>query len=62
MKSRSHIELSRLVEEKAAALGIPLRPDLSWGEDASRIREEGQENGEQLARFLETAEQVWFEG
>ena len=57
----NQIELNQAVEDKAAELGIALRADLSWAEDAARLRETDIDGAEEMAEFLEAAEAEWFE-
>ena len=61
-------ELIEIVEAKAAELGIELRDDLTWREDAMRVVLESEEihllsesDADELADVLEAAEDRWYE-
>lgn len=61
-------ELIEIVEAKAAELGIELRDDLTWREDAMRVVLESEEIhllsesvADELADVLEAAEDRWYE-
>ena len=61
-------ELIEIVEAKAAELGIELRDDLTWREDAMRVVLESEEihllsesDADELADVLEAAEDRWHE-